>query len=313
MQKQLVFNEFDGKIRAYLPQQEKTVFLEKELSKAFKKFYVDGNIRVSGGTITRFARKWKKATGISLVFDQYFFGLADYYHLFRANRTGYAQEAEILAEILRKEKIRTVLEIGCGTGELLAELGKRGFEVEGIDQSGILVKQAKARGVLAEPVDFFSFETTQKYDAILLIWNVLLYFKKRDLPRVLEKAWELLTENGLVLIEYRNIPVANFKRKLRGTRQQGKQSLEFRNSNRLFKDKFVSKSRTSIFENGKVIKRLNHPPVELAIFSPQELEKTAKKKGFSAIVKETTGFYLDNSPSLLCLLSKRKDLDRKPC
>ncbi len=49
-----------------------------------------------------------------------------------------------MAELLRPERGERILDIGCGTGNLTAELAKSGAVVTGIDQSAEMIRQAKA-------------------------------------------------------------------------------------------------------------------------------------------------------------------------
>jgi SAM-dependent methyltransferase len=52
---------------------------------------------------------------------------------------------------LREAGVRTVLELGCGTGNDAARLAREGYSVTAIDLSGEAIGQARARfGSLAE-------------------------------------------------------------------------------------------------------------------------------------------------------------------
>ncbi len=56
-----------------------------------------------------------------------------------------------------------VLDLGCGTGDLAVELAARGFEVTGIDASGLAIDKARGKaaqlsGVSFEVADALSFE-----------------------------------------------------------------------------------------------------------------------------------------------------------
>jgi SAM-dependent methyltransferase len=60
-----------------------------------------------------------------------------------------------------------VLEVGCGSGEVAAQLSKRGYSVTGIDSSAEAAADCRAHGVYAIEGDFLSFPGPDPFDALL--------------------------------------------------------------------------------------------------------------------------------------------------
>jgi len=112
---------------------------------------------------------------------------ADHYDLLYAGKD-YESECDTLEEVFRrygKGQIRTILDLGCGTGNHAFPLAKRGYEVTGVDRSGDML--ANARSKLADfkshsqtlPMflqgDLRSLDLDRKFDAVLMMFAVLGY------------------------------------------------------------------------------------------------------------------------------------------
>ena len=108
--------------------------------------------------------------------------------------------AEALLDSLELSGGRS-LDIGCGTGELCAQLNKRGFEVTGIDLSDYATKKAKALNPNGNFMagDFLEqvFEPSIKFDIIFI--NKVLAFVT-DKPAFISKARGLLASGGQIVI-----------------------------------------------------------------------------------------------------------------
>ena len=60
-----------------------------------------------------------------------------------------------------------VLEVGCGSGMVAAQLSKRGYSVTGLDSSAEAAADCRAQGVMAIEGDFLSFRGPDPFDALL--------------------------------------------------------------------------------------------------------------------------------------------------
>lgn len=78
------------------------------------------------------------------------------------------KHGEDLIELLAPKPGEHVLDVGCGTGQLTAEIAKRGAEVLGIDSSPDMVQQASANypDLRFEVADASQFRAPEPFDAV---------------------------------------------------------------------------------------------------------------------------------------------------
>lgn len=92
-----------------------------------------------------------------------------------------------------------LLDVGCGQGSFLESCRQRGWEIDGVEPSGISAKIAKDKvGVNVFNGFFNDFETTQKYDCITF-WGVLEHLL--DPMEAIEKASSICKQGGVILFE----------------------------------------------------------------------------------------------------------------
>jgi 2-polyprenyl-3-methyl-5-hydroxy-6-metoxy-1,4-benzoquinol methylase len=99
-----------------------------------------------------------------------------------------------------------IVEIGCGGGELLAYLGRRGFShAVGIDISAEQVTLARARGVQAELADAFEYlaQRAEAFDAVVAI-DVLEHLTRDELLRLAPVVLSALRPGGRLLVQTAN-------------------------------------------------------------------------------------------------------------
>jgi 2-polyprenyl-3-methyl-5-hydroxy-6-metoxy-1,4-benzoquinol methylase len=100
-----------------------------------------------------------------------------------------------------------VLDVGCGEGEFLLRMQKRGFLTVGIDSFKLAVEIAKAKGLniiygdVEEILDEDIFFKHNQMD-IITLWHVLEHLPSPS--RILQKLNKILKENGLVIIAVPN-------------------------------------------------------------------------------------------------------------
>ena len=89
-----------------------------------------------------------------------------------------------------------ILELGCGTGNDAARMGKRGFMVDATDGTPAMVRKAKERfGIEARVMRFDELDTVAKYDAV---WAhaCLLHVPLAELPPILSAIRRALRSGG---------------------------------------------------------------------------------------------------------------------
>lgn len=109
-----------------------------------------------------------------------------------------------ITEILKSET-KTALDVGCGTGDTVLKLMKRGFMVKGIDVSGEAVRIAKERTslddnhILVGNIDDGALNQFVGETYNLITMKLVLAFMK-DKKSVLCVLAKLLSKNGKLLI-----------------------------------------------------------------------------------------------------------------
>jgi SAM-dependent methyltransferase len=92
----------------------------------------------------------------------------------------YAAECDVVERAFQQygqDRIRRVLDLGCGTGGHAAPLAERGYEVVGVDRSSEMLERARARtsGVRFELGDLTTLDLGEAFDAALMMFAVLGY------------------------------------------------------------------------------------------------------------------------------------------
>ncbi len=112
------------------------------------------------------------------------------------------EESVDLVGILEPSPGDRVLDLGCGTGGLSAELADRGADVVGIDKSPRMIARARERhdGIEFEVADARTFETDRRFDAVLS--NAVLHWITRaEQPAVLRRVARVLRPEGRFVAE----------------------------------------------------------------------------------------------------------------
>lgn len=132
---------------------------------------------------------------------------AELYDLIYSSFKDYPQEARDVAALLRRAhpEGRTVLDVGCGTGEharlLVAE---HGLQVDGIDLDAALVRIAAAKvpGGRFVEADMIDFHLGRRYDAVLCLFSSIGYVRMlSNVRRALACFREHLADDGVILVE----------------------------------------------------------------------------------------------------------------
>lgn len=108
-----------------------------------------------------------------------------------------------LIELLNPQEGQTVLDIGCGTGDLAYEMTQEGCLVTGIDASAEMVAAARKKFPDIEflQMDATDFELNRIFDSIFT--NATFHWiHKEDHPKVLAQIKKHLKPNGRFIAEF---------------------------------------------------------------------------------------------------------------
>ena len=135
---------------------------------------------------------------------------AKYYDLVYQDKD-YKAECDFLQSIFSKyfsKPVRTILDLGCGTGGHALILAEKGYKVAGVDLSREMLevarKKAKERRLNIEFIqgDIRNMGLNQKFDAVISMFAVISYqITNEDLMSVFKTASRHLKKNGLFIFD----------------------------------------------------------------------------------------------------------------
>ncbi|MFD2672262.1 class I SAM-dependent methyltransferase [Marinicrinis sediminis] len=112
--------------------------------------------------------------------------------------SGYGQE---LIDVLAPVKGENILDVGCGTGDLAAEIAQYGSHVYGIDGSAEMINQARSKypQLNLAVADGQRFHLNQQFDAVFS--NAAIHWMKEEPEGVIRCIHQHLKPNGRFVAE----------------------------------------------------------------------------------------------------------------
>ena len=101
----------------------------------------------------------------------------------------YERECDLVAEVFRRfgrSPVRSVLDLGCGTGNHAWPLARRGFDVTGVDRSPAMLEVANSKRAIGARAPEFRLGDVQRvdvgrrFDSVLMMFAVLGYQRTND-------------------------------------------------------------------------------------------------------------------------------------
>jgi SAM-dependent methyltransferase len=138
-----------------------------------------------------------------LVFDSY----SKYYQLLYKDKD-YKAEADYIHKLLENihPGTKSILELGCGSGNHAQLLGNAGYAVHGIDVSRTMIEQAHfkaGKNVSFELGDVRSYRSDKVYDALISLFHVASYqVTNKDFEKYLQTAAIHLKTGGVFVFDF---------------------------------------------------------------------------------------------------------------
>jgi len=100
---------------------------------------------------------------------------------------------------LKSLNVKTILDIGCGSGGFMQKAKKAGFEIVGIDVSKEMINNAKQKNLDVYHKDLC--DCHQKFDACVAIFDVINYMDKDYLKKFFKCVKNVLKDDGYFLFD----------------------------------------------------------------------------------------------------------------
>ncbi len=143
--------------------------------------------------------------------------LAEYYFDIEKSGRKFEEEIYFLDDLFKKHKIKSVIDMGCGTGEHVKALQARGYEVVGVDSSEKMVGVARKRHPQCKFDTGFmqGYQASHHYDGIVFLFGTFNYLiSEEEIKSCLKLLQQNLKPAGLAIFEIWNAdPIRRIKRK----------------------------------------------------------------------------------------------------
>lgn len=117
---------------------------------------------------------------------------------------------QLIENILKKHKVKTVLDLTCGTGSQAIWLAKCGYKVVGSDINSNMLKIAKNKArqekldIKFLKGDVRSIQVGQ-FDAVITIFNAIGHLTKIDFEKAIQNIGKNLKKGGLYIFDINNL------------------------------------------------------------------------------------------------------------
>ena len=134
--------------------------------------------------------------------------LVNYYDIFFLKNSNFQKEINILINFLKENKIKSILDVGCGTGEHDKYLKEKNFKTEGIDISKDMIAYAKNKNkdIYYECLDITKTLPNKKYDCVIALSHVIDYqLTKEKIKNMINNIYQVLNKNGYFYFNFYNL------------------------------------------------------------------------------------------------------------
>lgn len=248
---------------------------------------------------------------------QYNYGkLAEYYDAMELSLgDGYKKTTDLLDEIFKKHRIKTVLDMTCGTGTQTIGLRKKGYRVTGSDISKNMLKYAKRKSMglgIKYCLGDIRESKFGKFDSVIAIFNAIGHLSKKDFDRAISNVSKNLKSGGLFIfdifnldfmrcggfIKYKFIDVA--------LENDGEKIVRF-NKNVLNNNGMMRVSQETFIQPCSSKPKIFREIWDMQIYTSLELRRKLERKGFKVVgLCDLSGKKLNKKKSLSILVVAEK-------
>ncbi len=117
---------------------------------------------------------------------------------------------QCIEKILKEFKIKSILDLSCGTGSQVIWLAKKKFNIIGYDINCKMLEIAKGKAIKEQlDIKFIKgdMRTTRagKFDAVITIFNSIGHLTKEDFIKTIKNIYSNLNDGGLYIFDIFNL------------------------------------------------------------------------------------------------------------
>ncbi len=226
----------------------------------------------------------------------------------------------VIEKILKNHRVKTVLDLTCGTGSQVLFLAKRGYEIVGADFSPGLIKLARVKAKKEKlKLKFIDGDMRNlkvgKFDAVITIFNAVGHLTKSGFEQAMKNINQNLKEGGIYVFDIFNLEamsdknVANLACQVH--KKIGDTQILASQFSTLAKKSGILTSYSSYMTQQKTAKpkSFNHQ-FSLQIYSAKQLEEMLLRNGFKILEQyeiDGSDFSKKKSPTILVVALKNKN------
>lgn len=217
---------------------------------------------------------------------------ATHYDFFNDGKK-YEEEVEFLEKVFLKygnQEVRTILNLGCGTGMHEMYLSKKGFQLSGLDLSPEMIRIAQSKKIPCADFsvgDMSQFSLNKKFDVCTIMFSALGYvLENKNVESTFLSVANHLSKKGLFVLEVWNglgvmhlMPSSRKKDILRDELVVHRQSFPTLHA---AEHRVDVQFKVDIFEKG-LEKEQYTEMHRVRFFFPQELKYYLEKTGFEVL------------------------------
>lgn len=225
----------------------------------------------------------------------------------------------LIEKLLREQKVKTVLDMTCGTGSQVFYLAKQGYEVIGSDFSPALLTMAREKAKnMHSAATFIDGDMRNvkvgQFDAVITIFNAIGHLVQSDFDIALKNIHANLKEQGIYVFDIFNLDALTeeavkafvIESNVNGVKIQNKQRSEIDKVNGFL----ISHDQYTIFkDDNKPDTHLN--TFSLKIYTQAVLNEMLNRNGFEVIAQydmDGNVFVAEKSINILTVARKNSDL-----
>ncbi|HRD70390.1 MAG TPA: class I SAM-dependent methyltransferase [Legionella sp.] len=256
----------------------------------------------------------KHKLGLPLEYQQ----MPEYFDAHNVSEETDAKNA-VIEKLLNEHRVKTVLDMTCGTGSQVFYLVDRGYEVVGSDFSPALIKVARKKAKsLGKNIMFIDGDMRDlhagTFDAIITIFNAIGHLTRTDFEKALQNVHANLKAGGLYVFDIFNLQaitddiIGNFKMDIEsvvnGVKIRNVQHSEVDRKNGLL----------TSHDHYTIAKGENEPEIytnsfSLQIYTSKELQAMLARNGFEMVHQydmDGNDFIPDRSLNMLTIAKRQE-------